>query len=91
MHFIGSTGAAVAIVIALLARDPIWLAAGLAFGYGLAWAGHLAFERNRPATLGNPVWSLIGDVRMYLLWISGRLEPAIQKMLENYGATVRDH
>jgi hypothetical protein len=44
----------------------------------MAWTGHFVFERNRPATFGNPIWSLIGDIRMYLLWLSFRLAPALE-------------
>jgi len=58
LHYVGSTGALI----------------GIVFAYAMAWTGHFAVERNRPATFGNPLWSLIGDIRMYLLWLSGRLE-----------------
>jgi hypothetical protein len=57
--------------------DPLLPLAGLAFAYAMAWIGHFMFEGNRPATFRNPVWSLIGDIRMYLLWLSGRLAPAL--------------
>jgi hypothetical protein len=77
LHFVGSTGAALAIVAAILSRDALWLPAGLAFAYAMAWTGHFAIEGNRPATFGNPLWSLAGDVRMYLLWLTFRLEPAL--------------
>jgi hypothetical protein len=78
LHYVGSTGALAGIVLAIVRLDPLWLLAGLAFGYGMAWIGHFAVERNRPATFGNPLWSLIGDIRMYLLWLAGRLESAMR-------------
>jgi hypothetical protein len=77
LHFIGSTGGLIGIVLALVLLNPFWLLAGLIFGYAMAWLGHFVIERNRPATFGNPIWSFIGDIRMYLLWLTGRLEPAL--------------
>ena len=77
LHFVGSTGALVGLVLAIALLNPFWILAGLAFAYAMAWTGHFAIERNRPATFGNPLWSFIGDVRMYLLWLSGNLAPAL--------------
>jgi hypothetical protein len=74
LHYIGSTGALVGIVAAAATFNPLWFVLGMVFAYAMAWVGHFAVEHNRPATFGNPVWSLIGDIRMYLLWISGRLD-----------------
>jgi hypothetical protein len=78
LHFVGSTGAVAGVETAIFLGDPLWLLAGLVFAYAMAWTGHFALERNRPATFGNPIWSFFGDARMYGLWICGRLEPALQ-------------
>lgn len=77
LHYVGSTGASIGIVAAIVTLNPLWFVAGMVFAYAMAWTGHFAVERNRPATFGNPLWSLIGDIRMYLLWLSGRLEPQL--------------
>jgi hypothetical protein len=74
LHYVGSTGALLGIVCAVALLNPLWFVAGMVFAYAMAWTGHFAVERNRPATFGNPLWSLAGDIRMYLLWLSGRLE-----------------
>jgi hypothetical protein len=34
-------------------------------GYALAWIGHFFFEHNRPATFRHPLWSFMGDWRMW--------------------------
>jgi hypothetical protein len=77
LHFVGSTGALLGLIAAVAFLNPLYALAGLVFAYAMAWTGHFALERNRPATFGNPLWSLIGDIRMYLLWLSGRLGPAL--------------
>ena len=79
LHYVGTSGALLGLILAALRLDPLWALAGLAFAYAMAWLGHFAVEGNRPATFGNPLWSLIGDVRMYLLWITGRLEPVLHR------------
>ena len=43
------------------------------FGYGFAWFGHFAVERNRPATFQYPIYSLAGDFRMFADMIRGRV------------------
>ena len=77
MHFVGSTGATIGLIAAIVLLNPLWILAGLIFAYAMAWTGHFALERNRPATFGNPLWSFIGDIRMYLLWLAGRLPSAL--------------
>ena len=44
---------------------PHWLLVGLLCGYGFAWLGHFAFEKNKPASFKRPLYSLLGDWRMY--------------------------
>jgi hypothetical protein len=77
LHYVGSTGALLGIILTIVLMNPLWFVAGMVFAYAMAWTGHFAVERNRPATFGNPIWSLIGDIRMYFLWLSGRLEPLL--------------
>src|SRR2546422_869470 len=43
------------------------------FGYGFAWLGHFAVGRNRPATFRHPLYSLIGDFRMFADMLRGRV------------------
>lgn len=73
LHFAG-TLVATALVAAAVATGDWRLALAAPFvGYAGAWLGHLAIEGNRPETFGHPFWSLFSDVRMLLLWLTGRL------------------
>ena len=65
LHFIGTTIAAVLLITALVTQR--WSFAGLALleAYAFAWVGHFFFEHNRPATFKYPLYSLIGDWRLW--------------------------
>jgi hypothetical protein len=41
-------------------------------GYGFAWVGHFFFEKNRPATFKYPLWSLMGDFRLFFETATGK-------------------
>lgn len=72
-HFIGTTAAIACLAEAAFGRNPWWLMAALVCGYGGAWIGHFFFEKNRPASFGNPWWSFRGDWLMYWQMATGKL------------------
>ena len=72
LHFIGSCGVLVLVVVAIMQRDPWWLLGALACGYGFAWVGHFVFEKNRPATFRHPLYSFMSDWVMFKDILIGR-------------------
>ena len=79
LHYLG-TGLGLAILAAALASGTWWLLLpAVVAGYLFAWIGHMAVERNRPATFRYPLWSLVSDFRMFGLWLSGRLHGELRR------------
>ena len=72
LHFIGSWGVLALLATAWFTGNTWWLLGALFCGYGFAWVGHFFFEKNRPATFKYPLWSLMGDWRMFFETVSGR-------------------
>jgi hypothetical protein len=69
LHFLGSTLVLVCLAMLVFSGRPQYLLYGVLCGYGFAWLGHLAFEKNRPATFKRPLYSFMGDWVMYKdLW-----------------------
>jgi len=73
LHYTGTLGAAACLALAVMTGDWCWLIAAPVLGYGPAWLGHMVFERNRPETFAHPAWSLLSDLRMVGLFLTGRL------------------
>jgi hypothetical protein len=73
LHFIGSTLVIAALVLALATGQWRWLWLVPVAGYGFAWVGHYAFEKNRPATFKHPLYSLAGDWVMYAQMLRGKI------------------
>ena len=69
---VGSALVIVVLVLSLVTGNPWWLLAAPLVGYGFAWVGHAFFEKNRPATFQYPLWSLMGDWRLFFETVSGR-------------------
>lgn len=82
LHVVGITiiiaGAAAAVW-----AGSVWLGvAAVAAGYGTAWAAHLTVEHNEPVLFTNPKrawWSLLSGLRMYALFLSGRLGSELRR------------
>jgi len=72
IHVIG-TGLAITQLAAAFALHRWWLVIpALLCGYGFAWIGHFFFEKNRPATFTYPLWSLLGDFRLFWETLTAR-------------------
>ena len=73
LHFVGTTFV-ISMLTGILATGTWgWLLLVPVAGYGPAWVGHFYFERNRPATFTQPLYSLVGDFRMYADTWTGKI------------------
>jgi hypothetical protein len=73
LHYAGTTAALATLVGAAVSMNPAWLLLAPVVGYGPAWVGHFAFEKNKPASWEHPLWSLRGDLTMWTLALFGRV------------------
>jgi hypothetical protein len=73
LHFVGTSLALVCLTALLVSRNPWWLLAGLVCGYGFAWVGHFAFEKNKPASFKRPLYSFMGDWKMWWQILTGKI------------------
>lgn len=48
-------------------------------GYGFAWLGHFAFEKNKPATFQYPFYSLGSDFVMYFHFLTGQIDKKLDE------------
>jgi hypothetical protein len=72
LHFVGTTLAAALLLTALVTQHWGLVLAALFEAYGCAWVGHFFFEHNRPATFKHPLFSFMGDWRMWWDILRGR-------------------
>lgn len=73
LHFVGTLIVHFVLIYTLLTQQWMLLLLIPVFGYGFAWIGHYIVEKNRPATFKHPLWSLMGDFKMFYLMLVGRL------------------
>lgn len=72
IHVVGSSLVLVVLAVAVLTLNAWWLLLMPVIGYGFAWVGHFFFEKNKPATFKYPLWSLMGDWRMFYETVTGQ-------------------
>lgn len=73
LHFIGTALTLCILAAAIGTANALLLLAVPVAGYGFAWVGHFAFEKNRPATFAHPWYSLMGDFVMFRDILVGRI------------------
>jgi hypothetical protein len=72
LHVVGTTLVLILAASALLTSMPCLLLLTPLAGYAFAWFGHIAFEKNRPATFSYPIFSLLGDFRLFFETVTGQ-------------------
>ncbi|MCG2609342.1 MULTISPECIES: DUF962 domain-containing protein [unclassified Acinetobacter] len=73
LHILGSSVGLCLLSRAILKRKPKYVAYGLLGGYASAWIGHFVFEKNKPASFKQPLYSFISDWRMFSDVMRGNL------------------
>jgi len=90
LHAAGTVASA-ALLLALAATGRWrWLPVALVAGYGPAWVAHFFVEHNRPATFKHPLWSLLGDYKMFALMLAGRMGEEVARAQARHTETVTD-
>lgn len=72
LHVLGTSAVVALAAAAACTQQPKLLLALPVVGYGTAWVGHFFFEHNKPATFKHPVYSLMGDFKLWWEVVSGQ-------------------
>lgn len=73
LHFLGSSLVLLCIALFAYTGNGQFLLGAPVCGYGFAWIGHFMFEKNRPASFKQPVFSFMGDWVMYWQLLTGKI------------------
>lgn len=72
LHFIGTSLFFGWIIAAIVFLNPWYILFGVINAYLFAWIGHFFVEKNKPATFKYPLWSLMGDFKLYFQILAGK-------------------
>ncbi|WP_180062450.1 DUF962 domain-containing protein [Acinetobacter sp. YH12120] len=73
LHVAGSSIGLYCVSKAIRQKKAKYILYGLMAGYACAWVGHFIFEKNKPASFKQPVYSFISDWRMFADVLRGNL------------------
>ena len=74
LHFCG-TSIALSLTLLALWSGQYWLIAiAVIQGYAWAWVGHFGFEKNKPASFKQPLYSFMGDWVMWFQLLTGKIK-----------------
>ncbi len=72
-HFLGTSAVVSILLLFFFTGAPMLLLLLPIVGYSFAWVGHFFYEKNNPMTLKYPLYSLIGDFRMFWDILCGKV------------------
>ncbi|HXC04626.1 MAG TPA: DUF962 domain-containing protein [Bacteroidia bacterium] len=74
LHFFGLLLALIWLILVPVMDLPLYYMFGsLILGYGSGFLGHFGFEKNKPATFRNPLYSFAGDFNMMFDILRGKI------------------
>jgi hypothetical protein len=73
LHFVGSSLVLGCVAALVLTGQWFWLPSAFLCGYGFAWVGHFMFEKNKPASFKQPLYSFVSDWLMYKDILTGKI------------------
>ena len=74
LHFIGTSIGLLLLIYALWSGRYALIALAFVQGYAWAWVGHFVFEKNKPASFKQPLYSFMGDWVMWFQLLTGRIK-----------------
>jgi hypothetical protein len=83
LHFTGTTLGMVLLVWFLASGKYLFIPLCFVVGYGFAWVGHFAIEKNKPATFQYPFWSFISDYKMAFYMLTGKMNREVERVTNN--------
>jgi hypothetical protein len=73
LHFVGTGLVIWFFIVAMGTQQWNYLIAMPVAGYFFAWLGHFFIEKNKPATIKYPFYSLVGDFVMFKDMLIGKV------------------
>lgn len=73
LHFLGTSAGIYGIYKTLRTGKKRYIVRGIVTGYACAWVGHFFFEKNKPASFKQPLYSFISDWRMFADIVKGNI------------------
>lgn len=73
LHFVGTSLSLACLLQVFLMSSMWWFLAAVCVGYLCAWAGHFIFEKNKPTSFKQPVYSFIADWVMWFQLLTGKI------------------
>lgn len=74
LHFVGTSIALSLTLSAIATGFYALILLAVVQGYAWAWVGHFGFEKNKPASFKQPLYSFVGDWVMWWQLLTGKIK-----------------